>query len=171
MSEKKRNDRAIKKNCYPIRLLENAGISPDGVVRHGSEKFVEGFRTGQPAEFPELHVAGQAEFATALHVERHEVHSELGADFLEQVVGDFLRDGVVHGLRDLVHQSHEILVEDSGAVQVVRAANQVGQTFGRCEVQFTLPRASFNRLRKLPMNLCALLHLSTAVGRRECPKR
>ena len=37
---------------------------------------------------PELHVAGEAELATSLHVEGSQVHSETRAWLLEQVVGD-----------------------------------------------------------------------------------
>lgn len=54
---------------------------------------------------------------------------------LEQHVGDLLGDGVVHGLCYLVHQSHEVLVQDTSAIQIVGLTNEVGETLGGCAIQ------------------------------------
>jgi hypothetical protein len=37
---------------------------------------------------PEFHVSGDAELAAPLHVEGNQVHAVLGADLLEEMIGD-----------------------------------------------------------------------------------
>jgi hypothetical protein len=111
-------------------VLEYGGVLPDRLVGHRTEQLLETVGSGEAAELAELHVAGYSELATPLHVQADQVHAEAGSGFFEQMVCHLLGDGVVHGLRHLVHQSHEVLVEYPGAVQVVGATDQIGEALG-----------------------------------------
>jgi hypothetical protein len=111
-------------------VLEYGGVLPDRLVGHRAEQLLETVGSGEAAELAELHVAGYSELATPLHVQADQVHAEAGSGFFEQMVCHLLGDGVVHGLRHLVHQSHEVLVEYPGAVQVVGATDQIGEALG-----------------------------------------
>lgn len=60
-----------------------------------------------------------------------------------------LRDGVIHGLCHLVHQPHEVLVENASAVQVVRPSDQVGQSLGGCGRNTSIsPTAPYNQVHR-----------------------
>lgn len=50
------------------------------------------------------------------------------------MVCHFLRDRVVHCLCDLIHQSHKILIEDTGPIQIVGSSDKVGQPLGSDEL-------------------------------------
>lgn len=129
------------------RMLEDALITAHGLVRHWSEEFVKVFGDVKAAELAELAEAGHAELTSALHVERHQVHAEAWAFLLEQMIRDLLRDWVVHGLRNLVHQAHQILVHNASAVHVERTTNEIGKSFRRDE--FVGLRPSLDSCRQL----------------------
>ena len=65
-------------------------------------------------------VARHPVLAAPVHVDGGQVHPELLARLLEQVVGDLLGDGVVHGLGHLVEEAAQVLVRPARPVLVLQ---------------------------------------------------
>lgn len=99
-------------------------------IGHEPGHFFESVGHGQPAVASELHVPGQSEISTTLYVERHQIETVPFSRLFDQIVGHFLRDRVVHGLGDLIHEAHQVFVNGACSVQIERPADQIRQFFG-----------------------------------------
>lgn len=91
------------------------------------EKVVEVAGSRQSAEGAVRVVAGQSVIATALNVERDQIHAEGLVRLLEQMVGELLRNVVVKVLHGLRGQSDEELVQVARSVDDLRAEEVVTQ--------------------------------------------
>ena len=83
-------------------------------------------------------VARHPVLAAPVHVDGGQVHPELLAGLLEQVVGDLLGDGVVHGLGHLVEEAAQVLVRPARPVQVVGLLQELAQLLA---ARVAVPRA------------------------------
>ena len=86
---------------------------------------------GEDLQLPPV-VAGHPVLAAPVHVDGGQVHPELLPRLLEQVVGDLLGDGVVHGLGHLVEEAAQVLVRPARPVQVVGLLQELAQLLAAC---------------------------------------
>ena len=70
--------------------------------------------------------------STTLHVQCSQIQTPAFVGILEQMVGDLLTHGRVHGLRDLIHQPADVLIAVAALVQIVRLTQHFAQTLGTC---------------------------------------
>lgn len=68
--------------------------------------------------------------SASLHIERSQIGAPSVLAFLEQVVRQLFCDGIVYSLRDLVHETGEVLVTRSWSVHVERIQKHFAQPPG-----------------------------------------
>merc|ERR550532_3394243 len=93
-----------------VRRLIVLFVAFDSLVVHDAMKVMESADAFEATEFSPLVVGRYSMLSSSLDVQRGQIQSPFLARLLEQMVGHFLRHGVVQSLCHLVDHAHHIAV-------------------------------------------------------------